>query len=142
MTNMTFTQRAATLNAQEWFHATTVDRWHARVSAANVWVHVGTKSAAYDRTMRVTAGGVLRQTEAHDFYTLIIKDDIRVYPFVVVDENDWSENLDASGYDVFVYANDHEDEGSLSLLVAPRALEVVSVSRMDPDSIPARPIFS
>lgn len=108
-----------------WYHSTQVDQWLEKVTQKNIWVHIGSRQAAIDRASRVTRQGyrVAQRTALHHL-ALNIKD-LYIDPVTVGDiGDDWSENLDHTGYNAIKYVNEYEDYGSLSLLVSPRLLRV------------------
>lgn len=117
------------------FHATRVENWLDAVREANVWVHVGTRQAAIDRASIVTRVGFKVVKPAFLHSVRIDRSAFNPFPEVSEDlDEGWEANMDTSGFNALAYQNEHEDHGSLSLLVSPKILEVVSTRILLPSA--------
>lgn len=118
---------------QQWWHATTVADWYARVSCApDAWVHVGTLDAAYMRAQRVTRTG-LQVLETHNLWLVTIPfHTLRIHADVIIDHDENWESLDTQNVDGYVYMNDHEDAGSYSLYVRGRCIHALLYGEISP----------
>lgn len=114
-----------------WYHATNNPTWmesllsfrdHKGVSRIPL-VHIGTKNSALERA----------ETERYDYlYTLTLKPGTSIHPDIVVDDNSWTQYVDETvpfsmPADGLRYINIWESAGSISMLIDPRALDIVSM---------------
>jgi len=109
------------MNTTEWFHSTTQPMWLEVVTAADAWVHVGSRKAAQERASRVTRTG-LKVLEKHLLWGVSLDEDAQVYPSLVEDLDENWESLETGDWDVFLYRNLHENAGELSMFVRARML--------------------
>lgn len=117
------------------FHATQREDWLATAQAAHLWVHVGDRSAAEDRSRVVCSGGALLRLAQYNLHALALERKARIYPRLIRDVGGcWSDNMDDTGFDAFVYKNEYENPGSYSLFVAARSLSEHSVEVLEPEA--------
>lgn len=137
-----------------WYHATNVVNWLETVQsgaesdffgtdAGDVpYVHVGTKGAATDRGVELYADTedlYIEQDQTIQgafMYAVKLKEDAVISSQISADTNNWfffvnSKTQAQMGADAIRYVNRWESCGSISMLVDPRALELVSVEVMD-----------
>lgn len=130
-----------------WFHSTNVSNWLERVQSGLAseyfgmedgevpYVHVGTKEAAMDRANEIYADNYGNDEETSDdafMYQVRLKKDAVVSTHISEDTNDWfflveDKHKAKMEGDALRYVNRWESEGSISMLVDPNALELVSV---------------
>lgn len=125
------------VRAAVWYHATNRENWFAEVTAQDgtlkPLVHLGTKEAAEDRMRQRSrrVGGQWR------LYAVSLDPNAAMHPHVNIDENGHApyfvgDEQVADGYDSITrYVNECESEGSISLLVNPAVMTLVSVAEMD-----------
>lgn len=116
-----------------WFHITRRRDWHSGVLAAETPVHVGTKVAALTRAHGLRSGKPvdslwwLQEVEIAknaSFLPGLAEDDAKGEPILDLDE---LEEV-AGDHDGLRYLNLYEDAGSVSLLVDPAFVRIVSTT--------------
>lgn len=111
------------LTEQRWFHSTQWTRWEDSFKTDKFVVHVGTETAAGERV----AAKVQRVPGKHTrmIYELRVTGDPRV-TFEMNADAGTTEHLFSDDYDAWLYPNDCEDRGSISLAIRGNFLEVVA----------------
>lgn len=109
-----------------WHHTTFRQRWLEAMQDLIITpaLHVGTYEAAMERT---------KTAPAEYRYVVRVRSDAIIDPEVQPDFNDWPYNGRHLKYDVIRYVNRYESPGSISLLVLPRALELVTYYHLKGD---------
>lgn len=113
-----------------WYHATNIIDWKDTIlkPTSEIMVHIGSKESAEDRARY--AGGRFMNV-------MRLKPDAKLSPYVVDDMNHWPENVaetrdvEWSNFSQITrYVNRYEVPGSISLLVAASAVDVVDTYRL------------
>lgn len=113
------------LEEPKWYHATMMSDWENRIldPVHEILVHIGSEESALDRARY--AGGKYMNV-------IKLKDDAHISPYVVDDQNLWPDEMRETRLpewgnfsEVTRYVNRYEVPGSVSLLVAASALDVV-----------------
>ena len=114
-----------------WYHFSntgkSIEEWHKIVSSRRIDVHLGTrKSSKTLQTWRIEdLMKISRKATVNPIWTVRLKDDVKVFPEVAVDKNDWNAGI-PEGYDVLRYVNAWEAAGQISLLAKPSAFTLDS----------------
>jgi len=108
-----------------WYHATPADTWQNDLKEAKFDIHAGTLMAAYERLF---ATGDTKNY----IHALRLKPDAVISPFIEDDEDHIWRGID---YDVQGYYNEWEDCGSISIVCAWDAFEVIESSTISKASL-------
>lgn len=145
-----------TENAKEviWYHSTNIVNWLETVQSGKEseyfgtdegdipFVHVGTRGAAMHRAIELYAGVEDLYQEAKEtingafMYAVRLKKEAIVSRHISADTNDWpffvhdDDKKEMEG-DALRYVNRWESSGSISMLVDPQMLELVSVEVLE-----------
>ena len=137
-----------------WYHSTNIVNWLDVLQSAKAseyfgteegdvpFVHVGTRGAAMQRAVELYAGVEDLYFEADEtingafMYAVRLKEDAVISQHISADTNDWpfyveEETKDKMGGDALRYVNRWESTGSVSMLIDPQMLELVSVEVLD-----------
>lgn len=114
-----------------WFHASNRENWTELLDESKEqtgtapFVHVGTLEAAHMRAQDMD----FASRNKWFVYTLAISPRANIHPSVFFDQGSSWERMHAEmlteGYDGVLYANDFEDEGSLSLMINSDLVQVL-----------------
>ena len=121
-----------------WFHGTTLQEWDQKILAAHdakkevLLVHIGTRDAAEERIVTEKVNSC--EPQDYYLYELKLKPEFTVSDCIIADRNNWPTTTAFKGQEDFEgdlvtrYLNCWESPGSISLLIAADAFEVVSVN--------------
>ncbi|MBC9705978.1 MAG: hypothetical protein H9W81_13600 [Enterococcus sp.] len=121
-----------TVRESYWYHATDGQDWMGSLLSNDIpnipLVHVGTERTA----LEVILDKHIDSPHPISIFRIKLKANAVLNETIFFDDNDWPETLkeDRPAGDVYRYVNRWEAAGSISLLVDPRYLEIVSVERL------------
>lgn len=118
--------RPETMKDMIWYHATPNKTWREDIKENKIDIHAGTLMAAYERLFATGGFGENR------IYALRLKLDAVISPFMEEDNNDVGRDDD---FDVQGYYNVWEDCGSVSIMCAWDAFEVIESSTISKESL-------
>jgi len=131
---------SANLFNQSWFHATHMENWMEELldDYEEPLVHVGTRGAALSRGRDNRDDTRKTYYDTWYLYEVMLRPDTQVIPSVVFDlgedapalvsDLEESEEYWGGSRGVLRYVNQYENPGSISLIVDPRRLKVISKS--------------
>lgn len=121
-----------------WYHATNIPDWLAKVSAGEdrPYVHVGTYDAAAELAAgRYWPNGENGATGDVFLWEVMVNPEAVISDDIVQDENQWCETVQSCsrehlGGDVQRYLNRWEGTGAISLLIDPKMLTEVKLTKL------------
>lgn len=128
-----FDKDLSLITMDTWYHATNVKDWEKKVRDSNQPVHLGTKTAAYDRILGMGNNPFYDEPETFYLHEIRFKPCVEVHSIVNDDDaNSLQKNQDKV---VHPYINSWEDAGNLSLVARPDCFEIVSTEKHEVENV-------